>query len=205
MQRFIIASAADFETIPSVKLLTGNSLDFTRIVTGIGVTESAIIASRTRDLVAGRDIIFCCSGGVIGQFDTVGLFSASQVGIGSWDVRNHKAELLTMFDPILRLKPLSLTLPLCDVFCSFGISTKPEEQPPSSGPSMPLIQIETMELYSVARAWLPIVRSFTGIIATTNATGHDARADWKHNFEKAAIMTGEFLSNKLPQLALGRR
>jgi hypothetical protein len=59
--------------------------------------------------------------------------------------------------------------------------------------------LETIELYAVARSWLPLARSFAAIVATTNATGSQARSEWQANFKEAACLTGALLEELLPR------
>lgn len=200
MSRMIIASAASFETDEVIDRLQRKGTHLTRIITGVGMTEAAMISARTRDLVADRDVIFCCTAGVIGDFDRIKIFSAGTVELRSWDVRNGKAELLTNFDPVLKLSPLALSLPDCNALCSLGVSTGAEEGLDINLRAGSRTLLETIELYAVARSWLPLARSFTAIMATTNATGSQARLEWRANFKEAACLTGALLEELLPRL-----
>lgn len=204
MQRFILASAASFETDEIVDKMYGHLANLTRIVTGVGITESAIIAARTLNLVADRDVIFCCTAGSLDAFHKIELFSAQTVELGSWDIRHKKTEVLSTFDPVIKLRPLDFHMKACRVVCSPGISTsaehaaqKTEQTHDSFGPI-----VETMELYAVARAWLPVARSFTAIVATTNQTGVNARSQWQSNFRRAASETANFLLKNLAHVGL---
>lgn len=154
-----------------------------------------MIAARTRDLITDRDIIFCCTAGIVGKFDKIRLFLAGKVELGSWDVRNGRTDLLKDFDQTLTLSPKDIALPRCHALCSLGVSTHPEEPRETQLKHDAQAVVETMELYAVARAWLPLARSFTAIVATTNGTGEAARSDWRANFKEAASMTAEFLEN----------
>jgi hypothetical protein len=200
MSRMIIASAASFETDEVICRLQRKGLDLTRIITGVGMTEAAMISARTRELVTDRDVIFCCTAGVIGDFDRIKIFSAGAVELRSWDIRNGKAELLTNFDPVLRLSPAALSLPDCHVLCSLGVSTVVDDAVDFNLTKGSRTLLETIELYAVARSWLPLARSFTAIVATTNATGSRARSEWQANFKEAASLTGALLEELLPRL-----
>ena len=199
MSRVVIASAASFETDEVICRLQRKGINLTRIITGVGMTEAAMISSRTRDLVADRDVIFCCTAGVIGDFDQIKIFSASTVELRSWDIRNGKTELLTNFDPILKLSPPALSLPDCHALCSLGVSTGADEGVDIHLTKGASTLLETIELYAVARSWLPLARSFAAIVATTNATGSRARSEWQANFKEAAYLTGALLEERLPR------
>lgn len=201
MARIILSSAATFETDETLEKLTQQSCNVTRIITGIGMTEAAITASRTRELIRGRDVIFCCTAGTIGNFDDIKLFVASAVGLGPWDVRNLKTDLLPAYDPPLTLSSLKFNLPKCEALCGLGISTQPDVVSDLGNRSIHSMVVETMELYAVARAWLPLARSFSAIVATTNSIGKNARSDWQRNFKRAAIVTSDFLAESLPPLS----
>lgn len=200
MNRIIIASAASFETDEVIARLQRKGIDLTRIITGVGMAEAAMTSARTRDLVTDRDVIFCGTAGVIGDFDTIKIFSAGTVELRSWDIRNGKAELLTDFDPVLRLSPLALSLPDCHALCSLGVSTGVDEGLDINSTKGSRTFLETIELYAVARSWLPLARSFTAIMATTNATGSRARSEWRANFKEAACLTGALLEDLLSRL-----
>lgn len=200
MSRIIIASAASFETDEVIDRLQPKGIDMTRIITGVGMTEAAMISARTRELVTDRDVIFCCTAGIIGDFDRIKIFSAGTVELRSWDVRNGKAELLTNFDPVLKLSPPALPLPDCHALCSLGVSTRADEGVDVNLTKGPRTLLETIELYAVARSWLPLARSFTAIVATTNATGSMARSEWRANFKEAACLTGALLEELLPRI-----
>lgn len=201
MTRIILSSAATFETDDALGKLTRQSLNVTRIITGIGMTQAALTAARTRELICGRDVIFCCTAGTIGNFEGIRLFMASIVGLGSWDVRNSKTDLLSAYDPPLMLSSLKFSLPACEALCGLGISTQPDVVSELNNQSIHKMVVETMELYAVARAWLPLARSFSAIVATTNAIGDNARSDWQRNFKRAAMITSDFLAESLPPLS----
>jgi len=200
MTRIVIASAAPFETDETIYRLQKKRIEFTRVITGVGMSEAAMIAARTRELITDRDIIFCCTAGIVGKFDKISLFLADKVELGSWDVRNGRTDLLKDFDRALNLSPKDIALPRCRALCSLGVSTRPDEPRETQLKQDSQAVVETMELYAVARAWLPLARSFTAIVATTNATGEAARSDWRTNFKEAASMTAEFLENAAAHL-----
>lgn len=198
MSRVIIASAAAFETDDIMRGLNRVPFEITRIVTGVGLTQSAIVAANTRELVEGRHVIFCCTAGTIGPFNDVGVFCAKSLELAPWDVRHQKTELLEQFDGPINLCPLEFKFPTCRVVCGLGISVAEEA-------SMQLsidIFTETIEAYSVARAWIDRAKTFTVLVATTNATGVNARAQWKRNFESAAKLTASSLREELRTLKL---
>ena len=122
MSRLVIASAASFESEELVRRLGLLSIPVTNIITGIGHTQSTIIASRLQSFIRGRDVIFCCTGGVIGPFEAVSIFRATSVKLAPFDVRAGHAELLDPFDATCALTGLPLDLPTCDVFASLGIT-----------------------------------------------------------------------------------
>jgi hypothetical protein len=198
MSRVIIASAAAFETDDIIRSLNQVPYEITRIVTGVGLTQSAIVAANTRELVEGRHVIFCCTAGTIGPFNDVGVFCAKSLELAPWDVRHQKTELLDQFDGPINLNPIEFKFPKCRVVCGLGISVAKEASMP---PSIDVLT-ETIEAYSVARAWIERAKSFTVLVATTNATGPNARAQWKRNFESAAKLTAASLHKELPTLKL---
>lgn len=200
MTRIVIASAASFETDETISRLQKNRIEFTRIVAGIGMSEAAMIAAKTRELISDRDVIFCCTAGVVGKFDHIRLFLATTVELGSWDVRNGRTDLLQGFDPPLNFSPKNFALPKCHALCSLGVSTSADELRANASKHDALAVVETMELYAVARAWLPLARSFTAVVATTNATGEGARSEWRANFKEAASITAAFLDDAVAQL-----
>lgn len=194
MSRLIIASAAKFEIAPLIESLSDLGIDFTCINTGVGLTESSIVASRLRDMVAGMDVIFCGTGGIVGAFSQVHIYRAASVELAPFDARNGLSYLLTQFEPRLNFKSLPIDLPEKVVFGSLGVSTGLETSAAAGEP------LETIELYGVARAWAPVARSFTAIIASTNATGPAAHAEWTANFKEASTMTAAILSKELHRL-----
>lgn len=198
MNRVIVASAAAFETDDIIRGANQASYEITRIVTGVGLTQSAIVAANTRELVEGRHVIFCCTAGAIGPFKDVGIFSAKSLELGPWDVRHQKTELLEQFDGPVILNPIEFKFPKSRVVCGLGISVAEES---SMHPSIDILT-ETIEAYSVARAWIDRAKTFTVLVATTNATGANARAQWKRNFESAAKLTASSLREELATLKL---
>jgi hypothetical protein len=198
MSRVIIASAAAFETDDILRDSNQAPYEMTRIVTGVGLTQSAIVAANTRELVEGRHVIFCCTAGAIGPFNDVGIFCAKSIVLAPWDIRHQKTELLEQFDGPINLSPLEIKFPKCRVVCGLGISVAEEA---SMQPSSDILT-ETIEAYSVARAWIERAKTFTVLVATTNATGVNARAQWKRNFEAAAKLTASCLREELRTLKL---
>lgn len=198
MSRVIIASAASFETDHIIHSATDIPYELTRVVTGIGLTQSAIVAANTRDLVEGRHVIFCCTAGIVGPFKDVGIFSAKSLELAPWDVRHQKTELLVQFDAPIHLNPLDFNAPKCRLVCGLGISVADESTGHFSTDNM----TETIEAYSVARAWVGRAKTFSVLVATTNATGQNARQQWKHNFESAAKLTASSLKKELQTLKL---
>ena len=194
MSRLVIASAAAFESEELVRRLGLLSIPVTNIITGIGHTQSTIIASRLQNFIRGRDVIFCCTGGVIGPFEAVSIFRATSVKLAPFDVRAGHSELLDPFDATCALTGLPLDLPTCDVFASLGITVACEVRP------IPGVKLETLELYGVARAWLSEANSFTAIVASTNATGPTARQQWRDNFQLAATLTADTMVPYLERL-----
>lgn len=199
MPRLIIASAAQFEISPVIDSLSGLGIEATVVNTGVGLTESSIVASRLRDLVSGRDVIFCCTGGVIGSFSTVEIFRAISVELAPHDVRNGATYLLNQYEPKLSFTCLPMMLPERAVYGSLGISREIDKSPSSGEP------LETIELYGVARAWLPVAKSFTAIVASTNAIGPQAHEQWAANFIAASKLTASFLARELPRLGFATK
>lgn len=198
MSRIIIASAAAFETDDIIKNVGEISHDITRVVTGVGLTQSAIVAANTTDLVEGRHVIFCCTAGIVGTFKDVNIFCATSLELAPWDVRHKKTELLGQFDRSIQLNSLKFKLPACRVVCGLGISVK--EDSTECIPNE--IVTETIEAYSVARAWAERALTFSVLVATTNATGQDARDQWRRNFESAAKLTASALIREMRTLEL---
>jgi hypothetical protein len=194
MSRLIIASAASFETLELVHLLAGAAIPVTNIITGIGHTQSTITATRLQNFVRGRDVIFCCTGGVVGPFSGVTIYRASSAKLAPFDVRRGMSELLDSFDPVCQFEGLPLKLPECEALGSFGVTVASEPWP--DGPVM----LETLELYGVARAWLAHAKSFTAVIASTNSVGPTARKQWQENFRLAATLTADTLVGELGDL-----
>lgn len=198
MTRLVIASAASFETDDIISSLTGIPYDITRIVTGVGITQSAMIAANTRDLVEGRHVIFCCTGGMIGSFKDVEIFCAKSLELAPWDVRHRKTELLDQFDGTIHLTTRNFDLPSCRLVCGLGVSVAEEVTRNSARD----VVLESIEAYSVARAWVGRALSLSVLVATTNATGKDAREQWKRNFASAAKMTAICLHKELRTIKL---
>jgi len=192
----VIASAASFETDELIEGLQSRSVPVTRIITGIGLTASAMIAARLLDLVEGRHVIFCGTGGVIGAFKDVSLHLARSIELAPYDVRLGSAEILEYFDPKIELRRLPFQFPDCRVVSSLGISLGPESSP--EGP----LTIETIELYAIARAWATRAKTLTAIFGTTNATGPSGRSDWKQYHQKAASITANQVLAELSRLSL---
>jgi hypothetical protein len=84
------------------------------------------------------------------------------------------------------------------VVCGLGISVAEEATQHSSSE----VVTETLEAYSVARAWVGRAQTFTVVVATTNATGQNAREQWKRNFEPAAKLTASSLLKELQTLKI---
>jgi len=193
----IIASAAKFETSEIVERLQNSGVNATQLVVGVGLTQAAIISARLRDLVAGRDVFFCCTAGILGNFRNVELFTALGVDFAPVDVRTGQGYLVTNSEEKLMLNSLQLPLPACWVHNSGSISLKTEK----STKDLPVL--ETLELYAVAKNWLPVAKSFTCVVAVTNAVGPDAHQQWKDHFRDAATLTADFLANEIK--VMGRR
>ncbi len=194
MSRLIIASAASFETAELVRLLEGSAIPVTNIITGVGLTQSTITASRLQNFIRGRDVVFCCTGGIIGPFSAVTIYRASSAKLAPFDVRRGQCELLKQFDPVCQFEGLPLRLPICDVLGSVGVTVASE--PSHGGP----IMLETLELYGVARAWLSHAKSFTAVVASTNEVGPTARKQWQENFRLAATLTADTLVGEIGRL-----
>lgn len=191
MNRLIVASAAYFESAELVAKLKAEGQEVTHLVIGVGLTEASIISSRLRDLVAGRDVLFCCTGGILGSFSGVSIYKAKSVELAPQDVRSGQSYLISEFEPKVSIMGLNLQFPECEAVGSVGVSLVP------ASPGHKIPQLETLELYGVARAWSGIAGSFTAIIAATNATGPDAHAEWKAHFKNAAALTAEKVSSQL--------
>jgi hypothetical protein len=196
MSRLIIASAAIFEIAPLMDSLSQLGVQSTYISTGIGLTESAIVAGRLRNLVADRHVIFVCTGGIIGDFSKTEIFRGSSVELAPYDARNGDSYLLSQFEPKLYFNSLPINLPQRDICGSLGVSKRLEKSTVAGE------RLETIELYGVARAWNSVARSFTAIIATTNATGPTAHDEWITNFESASKLTASLLVKELSRLGL---
>jgi hypothetical protein len=192
MERLVIASAAKFETTHLVNFLEHHNVPYTRIVTGIGWSESSMIASRTRDLIADRNILFIGTGGILGKFQEPHLYSVQSVSVSSFDIRSGSTELLAPFDKKIMLKSLDFKLPSARIVCSLGITVSEETTPPNEQ-----LTIENIELYAVSRAWNECAKSLTALIATTNSTGPNSRESWKLNYIEAAKLTSDFIGPKL--------
>lgn len=201
MNRFVIASAAFFETGELVSNLRHAGLDVTHLVVGVGLTEASIVSARLRDLVSDRHVIFCCTGGILGVFQTVEIYQAGSVHLAPQDVREGHSYLLSNFDPPIFLKSLSLGLPECTAAGSVGVSLiesgAQDLSTPFKNTSSEAATLETIELYGVARAWHGHAKSLTAIIASTNAVGPSAHQDWQRNFKLAAQKTATLVAEKL--------
>ncbi len=183
MSRIVIASAAKFETDELMVELCRLGIDATQLVVGVGSTQAAILAARLREVVAGRDVVFCCTGGILGAFDEVAVYQAKVVRFNPSDVRHGQSYIVAGSEPSIDTTGLPFLLPACEISGSGSISLLPENYE-SITP-----KIETLELYSVARAWSPWVKTLTGIVAVTNSVGPKAHFDWKENFRLASSKT----------------
>jgi hypothetical protein len=195
MTRIVIASAAAFETDPLVSSLEKSQVSFTRLITGVGLTQSSINCARLADVVRGRHVFFICTGGFIGTKFSMQLYAAGRVTLAPYDVRQEFSEMVEGFDPHLEIGGHTLGLKKIDVTASVGVSVHRDLT--SRYDQM----VETMELYGVARAWLQQARSFSAFISTTNITGPSAREQWRQNFKAAAQMTAEQLAPKIAHFA----
>jgi hypothetical protein len=194
MGHLIIASAAGFETNEVMEKLRENGVRASQLIVGVGLVQSAIIASRLRDVVKDRDVVFCCTGGILGDFTGVDLYRAKDVVLRPNDVRHKQSYLVEGSEPPIELQSLPFSMPLCTVSGSPSISLSSEK---SFGQ---IADIETLELYAVARAWFPWVKTLTGIVAVTNAVGAHAHEQWKSNFRNAASKTALAVTNEIIKL-----
>lgn len=191
MRRLVIASAAKFESDDVIARLADHGILATQIIVGIGLIDSAQIAARLRNLVYGRDVVFCCTGGILGRFAGVRLFQARSVRLRPVDLRLGQSYIVEGTEPSIELTSLSFSLPPCNVSGSATISLVAENGDGQSA------DIETLELYSVAKAWGPCARTLTGVVASTNAVGPNAHMEWKNNFREAASKTANAVVENL--------
>jgi hypothetical protein len=185
MTHLIVASAAPFETLPLMEKLATAGIRATQITVGVGAVSSAICAGRLLDVVAGRDVMFCCTGGVLGTFKDVHVYQARSVKFSPPDVRRSQSYLVADSEPELFPHSVPSTLSPCTVAGSSTISLVEEQ---SSGPQPVL---ETLELYSVAKAWHSVAKTFTGLVAVTNQVGPNAHRQWLAQHRLAATLTAE--------------
>jgi hypothetical protein len=191
MSRIVIASAAAFETDDLVLNLERAGLVFTRIVTGIGLTQASITCARLLEVVQGRHVFFICTGGVIGSDPSMRVYSARRVRLCPHDIRSGSSELVGDYDPTLILDGEDLGFGHVDIAGSLGVSVRLEANRRHDN------MVETIELYGVARAWQHQTKSFSAFVTTTNQTGPDARDQWRQNFKTAAQLTAQQLAPKL--------
>ena len=191
MSRIIIASAAAFETDALVVNLEKAGVPFTRIFTGIGLTQTSMTCARLADLVFGRHVFFVCTGGVIDAEPIMRIYAARRVYLAPYDIRHGTSELVGQFDPDMTLNGDDLGCSQIDVAGSLGVSVQTDRTDNQDH------LIETMELYGVARAWRHHAKSLSAFVTTTNATGPKAREQWRDNFKKAAQLTAEQLTPKI--------
>jgi hypothetical protein len=191
MDRIVIASAAAFESDLLVKRLEDAGLLFTRIITGIGLTQASVTCARSLDLIRGRDVVFVCTGGMIATSFETAIYAARRVCLLPYDIRCGSSELVEAFDPDVGLNSLDFGFARADVAGSLGVSVLNEAGSRYDG------FIETMELYGVARAWQHNANSISAFIAVTNAVGADARKNWQSHFQVAAQMTADQLAPKV--------
>jgi hypothetical protein len=191
MGRIVIASAAAFETDPLVDRLASARVDFTRLTTGVGLTEASMTCARLTDVIRSRFVFFICTGGTIGSDTSLRTFSARRVSLRPYDVRHGFSQLVNGCDPDIILEPLNFGYELVDAAGSLGVSVHSEICPPEG------LIVETMELYGVARAWQHHAKRLTAFVTVTNTTGPLAREQWRNQYKDAAQMAADQLAPKI--------
>ena len=193
MGSLVICSAAAFETEPLIGNLALDHISFTRVICGVGAIDATAVAARMRDLVMGRFVVFIGTGGIIGAQAAGRIKMVSEVSLAPYDVRSGTTELVAGFDPPVSLHTPAWGLETCRAAGSLGVSVAADPSPRYEG------FLETMELYAVARQWVPVASRFVGILCETNSTGPDARAEWRREFQSAAHNTGTALTPVIKQ------
>jgi hypothetical protein len=80
-----------------------------------------------------------------------------------------------------------------DCICASALSFAPAYDDTLVGIAENRNLVENMELYSLARVWLPVVSSFSAVLGSTNAIGPDVHNQWKTNFAKVRELTAKHL------------
>jgi hypothetical protein len=160
---------------------------------GIGFHSATVFAARNIERVKGCEITLIGSCGIFGDFLQPTLYEVSTVG---WRPQSYRKGQSRMLDGDLKKYSFLRKFPALDVaecICASALSFDPEFVNIDEDCRTAKILVENMELYSLARVWLPVVASFSAVLGVTNAIGPDVHVDWKVNFPKVRDMTSSFL------------
>lgn len=196
----LVVGAAEFETLPIVETLRPICPEVAPFLIGIGSLEAARRSREVAIRSKGMRVLFVGSCGTLGAFSTPELLIASSVtwmptcermGLGYSVPRSSP---IALPDPPLWVKGLRS----CHVLCSPTVSTQK-----TANEALPMdaqdagSYVENLELYSIVGDLLPLVGSLTVLLATTNAVGANAHADWRRHAEGAVALMQRYLLRSL--------
>ncbi len=167
---------------------------------GVGSHAATVFAAQNILLVKGADILLVGSCGVFGAFTAPELFGVSAVAWRPQSYRKGQSRMLEADLEVLGLsgqygKGLKPASCVCASALSFDDSWNPQVTATNPDQLANASQnlVENMELYSLAKVWLPEVHSFSAVLGSTNSIGPGVHEDWKENFSKVSDMTLEHL------------
>lgn len=191
----VIISAAEFEVASIWEQCKPGQFEF--LSCGIGPLNAARNEYRLQELCKGKDVIFVGSCGTLGTFTGIELVTVKKalwlpvcVRTGmSWPAKDGEESIdLT---PSILCKDLPVKVLIQSPTIGKSSEVRPEmrahfDLPPNED------LIENMEFYNCA-SLKNYARSFSVVLAVTNALNEEGRTFWKKNFKAAAEKTADFL------------
>ncbi|MCX6119382.1 MAG: hypothetical protein NT027_17725 [Proteobacteria bacterium] len=187
--RLVIASAAMFEAKATISLFEKKNIPFTYIEIGIGAIQASAMSKSLSPLVEGRHVLFLGSCGTSATFNSPYLVQAESVHWSPGDVRRGQGYLVPNAEPSIQLRSLSAQrIDSVEIVCSSSIALLSEDKPDI---------YENLELYSVARNWMPLAETMTAVLGVTNHIGPHAHSEWVKNFKDVAFQTSNYFEQLL--------
>jgi hypothetical protein len=187
--RLVIASAAMFEAKATISLFEKKDIPFTYIEVGVGAIQASAISKSFSSLVEGRHVLFLGSCGTSATFSAPYLVQAKSVHWNPGDVRRGHGYLVPNAEPSIHLRSInSHRIDSIDIACASSIALLTDNRPDI---------YENLELYSVARNWVPMAATMTAVLGVTNHIGPNAHSEWVKNFKDVSFQTSNYFEQLL--------
>jgi len=162
---------------------------------GVGVHAATTFAAQNISVIQDCVVTLAGSCGVFGEFLQPELFSITSV---AWRPQSYRRGASRMLDADLQTFKLAqdyAELASAHCVCASALSFDARTEKGAFG-QVSSVYVENMELYSLARVWLPKVHSFSAILGSTNAIDPGVHSNWKQNFAHVRDLSSAYLLSR---------